>query len=86
MPDHDPYVPAIHHNGFAVTGEPDLDAALAAADCVVVARLVKRAVDTSQCPADLADKATDSLPVSTYTPGFAQKHPISDNQIQKQPT
>jgi len=32
---HDPYVSAIHHNGFAVTGEPDLGAAVAAADCVV---------------------------------------------------
>jgi UDP-N-acetyl-D-glucosamine dehydrogenase len=33
---HDPYVPAIRHNGFEMAGEPDLDAALAAADCAVV--------------------------------------------------
>jgi UDP-N-acetyl-D-glucosamine dehydrogenase len=33
---HDPYVSCIHHNGFEMDGEPDLDAALAAADCVVV--------------------------------------------------
>ena len=25
---HDPYVPRIHHNGFQMQGEPDLDAAL----------------------------------------------------------
>ncbi len=55
---HDPYVPTIHHNGFAMTGELDLDTALAAADCVVVvtdhscydwaavARLARCAVDT----------------------------------------
>ncbi len=34
---HDPYVSRIRHNGFEMTGEPDLDAALAAADCAVVA-------------------------------------------------
>ena len=33
---HDPYVPAIRHNGFEMAGETDLDAALAAADCAVV--------------------------------------------------
>jgi len=33
---HDPYVPTIRHNGFEMAGEPDLDAALAAADCAVV--------------------------------------------------
>ncbi len=33
---HDPYVPSIHHNGFQMQGGPDLDATLAAADCVVV--------------------------------------------------
>jgi UDP-N-acetyl-D-glucosamine dehydrogenase len=33
---HDPYVPCIRHNGFEMAGEPDLDAALAAADCAVV--------------------------------------------------
>jgi UDP-N-acetyl-D-glucosamine dehydrogenase len=33
---HDPYVPCIHHNGFEMYGEPDLAAALAAADCAVV--------------------------------------------------
>ncbi len=33
---HDPYVPSIRHNAFALTSEPDLDAALDAADCVVV--------------------------------------------------
>jgi UDP-N-acetyl-D-glucosamine dehydrogenase len=33
---HDPYVPSIHHNGFQMTGEVDLDAALTAADCAVV--------------------------------------------------
>jgi UDP-N-acetyl-D-glucosamine dehydrogenase len=33
---HDPYVPCIHHNGFEMRGEPNLDAALDAADCVVV--------------------------------------------------
>jgi UDP-N-acetyl-D-glucosamine dehydrogenase len=33
---HDPYVSCIHHNGFERDGEPDLGAALAAADCVVV--------------------------------------------------
>jgi len=55
---HDPHVHSIHHNGFAMTGEPDLDGALVAADCVVivtdhsgydwrtVARLARCAVDT----------------------------------------
>jgi len=33
---HDPYVSCIQHNGFEMEGEPDLDAALAAADCAVV--------------------------------------------------
>ena len=33
---HDPYVPCIRHNGFEMAGEPDLAAALAAADCAVV--------------------------------------------------
>ncbi len=33
---HDPYVPAIRHNGFEMAGETNLDAALAAADCAVV--------------------------------------------------
>ncbi len=33
---HDPYVPIIRHNGFEMTGEVDLNAALAAADGAVV--------------------------------------------------
>ncbi len=33
---HDPYVPAIRHNAFALVSETDLGAALDAADCVVV--------------------------------------------------
>jgi UDP-N-acetyl-D-glucosamine dehydrogenase len=33
---HDPYVPCISHNEYQMQGEPDLDTALAAADCVVV--------------------------------------------------
>ncbi len=33
---HDPYVPVISHNGHDLTCEPALDAALAAADCVVI--------------------------------------------------
>jgi UDP-N-acetyl-D-glucosamine dehydrogenase len=33
---HDPYVPTISHNGYALQGEPDLEVALATADCVVV--------------------------------------------------
>ena len=33
---HDPYVPTVSHNGYAIQGEPDLDVALAATDCVVV--------------------------------------------------
>jgi len=33
---HDPYVPSIHHNGFEMTGEVDLYAALAGADCAVL--------------------------------------------------
>ena len=33
---HDPYVPAVAHNSYELRGEPDLDVALAAADCVVV--------------------------------------------------
>ena len=34
---HDPYVPAFTYDGLARTGVTDLDAALAAADCVVIA-------------------------------------------------
>ncbi len=34
---HDPHVPAFQHDGFEMTGAPDLNAALAEADCVVVA-------------------------------------------------
>ena len=33
---HDPYVPRFNYEGFARTGITDLDAALAAADCVVI--------------------------------------------------
>ncbi len=33
---HDPHMPSIDHNGFQMQGEPDLDAALSAADCAVV--------------------------------------------------
>lgn len=33
---HDPYVPAISHNGFELAGEADLEAALDAADCVLI--------------------------------------------------
>jgi UDP-N-acetyl-D-glucosamine dehydrogenase len=33
---HDPYVPVISHNGHVLTSEPTLDAALDAADCVVI--------------------------------------------------
>jgi UDP-N-acetyl-D-glucosamine dehydrogenase len=33
---HDPYVPTVSHNGYAIQGEPDLNVALALADCVVV--------------------------------------------------
>ncbi len=33
---HDLYVPSIHHNGFQMQGEPDLDVVLVAADCGVV--------------------------------------------------
>jgi UDP-N-acetyl-D-glucosamine dehydrogenase len=33
---HDPYVPMVSHNGRDLASEPDLDTALAAADCVVV--------------------------------------------------
>ena len=33
---HDPYVPVISHNGNDLTSEPALDAALDAADCVVI--------------------------------------------------
>jgi UDP-N-acetyl-D-glucosamine dehydrogenase len=33
---HDPYVPTIRHNGFAMAGETDLDDALGAADCAMV--------------------------------------------------
>ncbi len=33
---HDPHVPAFQHNGMAMNGEADLDAALDAADCVVI--------------------------------------------------
>ncbi len=34
---HDPHVPALDHDGMAMTGETNLDAVLDAADCVVVA-------------------------------------------------
>jgi len=34
---HDPHVPAFSHDGMAMTGEVDLNAALETADCVVVA-------------------------------------------------
>ncbi|HOG45007.1 MAG TPA: nucleotide sugar dehydrogenase [Anaerolineae bacterium] len=33
---HDPYVPAISHNGYGLVGEPDLAQAIAVADCVLV--------------------------------------------------
>ena len=33
---HDPYVPAFDHDGLTLTCIPDLDAALQAADCVLV--------------------------------------------------
>ena len=33
---HDPYVPTVSHNGYEIQSEPDLDVALAAADCAVV--------------------------------------------------
>ncbi len=33
---HDPYITSLHHNGHAMHGEPDLDLALEAADCVVI--------------------------------------------------
>ena len=33
---HDPYVPVVAHNGYEIRSEPDLDVALAMADCVVV--------------------------------------------------
>lgn len=34
---HDPHVPALQHDGMEMVGVTDLDAALAAADCVVIA-------------------------------------------------
>ncbi len=34
---HDPYVPRIAHNGFSLISEPDLEPAIATADCVVIA-------------------------------------------------
>lgn len=34
---HDPHVPTFQYNGMAMTSVPDLDVALAAADCVVIA-------------------------------------------------
>ena len=34
---HDPHVPAFRHDGLEMTSAPDLDAALAQADCVVIA-------------------------------------------------
>ena len=34
---HDPHVPAFQHEGLEMVGVTDLDAALAAADCVIVA-------------------------------------------------
>ncbi len=33
---HDPYVPALSHNGHGLSAEPDLEQALHAADCVVI--------------------------------------------------
>ena len=33
---HDPHVPSFQHEGMAMAGVPDLDAAIAAADCVVI--------------------------------------------------
>lgn len=33
---HDPHVPVMAHNGHDLTSEPDLDVAVAAADCVVI--------------------------------------------------
>ncbi len=33
---HDPYIPTLSHNGQGLTSEPDLDAALDAADCVII--------------------------------------------------
>ncbi len=33
---HDPHVPALYHNGRGLTSEPDLEAALEAADCAVI--------------------------------------------------
>jgi len=33
---HDPYVPVLAHNGEGFTSEPDLEAAIRAADCVVI--------------------------------------------------
>ena len=33
---HDPYIPTLSHNGHGLTSEPDLDAALDAADCVII--------------------------------------------------
>ena len=33
---HDPYVPVISHNGHDLTCEPALDAALDAANCVLI--------------------------------------------------
>jgi UDP-N-acetyl-D-glucosamine dehydrogenase len=34
---HDPHVPAFHHEGMEMASVTDLDAALAASDCVVIA-------------------------------------------------
>ncbi len=33
---HDPHIPALSHNGHGLTSEPDLDAALDAADCAII--------------------------------------------------
>ena len=33
---HDPYIPTVSHNGRDLSTEPDVDAAIAAADCVVI--------------------------------------------------
>ncbi len=33
---HDPYIPSLMHNSYGLTSEPDLDAALDAADCVII--------------------------------------------------
>jgi len=59
---HDPHVHSIHHNGFAMTGEPELDGALAAADCTV------RVTDPSCYRRVAPPLATVSL-ISAHAPG-----------------